>query len=113
MITNAVVYPMHGPRGGHNPAERARHPRVLNDVMVNRLARVSVVMRKLRGWGITVLRHNLSGADHGHMPLITIKRDPAVSIAPLLDARVTWIPGPPTVGLVVMDRVTIRWEEPR
>ncbi|MDR2452883.1 MAG: hypothetical protein LBE85_14230 [Candidatus Accumulibacter sp.] len=100
------------------PAPAATAPRVLAGELARRLRHVNGVCRRLRDWGIGIAGVDLRRDAAKSLPHVLIRRDPAVSIAPLLDAApeaVTWIPstGPrPPRGLTVIDHVLIEWDEP-
>jgi hypothetical protein len=99
------------------PAPAVAMPRVLAGELARRLRHVNDICRRLRGWGIGVKGIDLRRDAPKSLPHVTIRRDPAVSIAPLLDAApeaVTWIPGTgqrPPRGLTVIDHVLIEWDE--
>lgn len=89
---------IHGPAAtplrlihAHDPAAGAGKlaaPRVLSDEVLARLTALNAAVRSLRAMGIRVRSTRLDGefpADIGE-PSIRIERNPAVSLAPLLDA---------------------------
>ena len=112
MITNATIYPMHGPRGGHNPSAPQRHPRVLTDSVLGRLARLNNVVRRLREWGLGIAEQRVDGPRGA--PYVRITRAPQVSIAPLLDATQhrNWLRVSPRPACLhaELDGVNIEWE---
>lgn len=117
MITHAVV-PMPRKRGRVDTRSGRSEPslHVLTEQTSQRLQQLNAAARRLRTWGITILRQDLAGIwpAVGH-PTITIVRRRDQSIAPLLDAvgRVTYIPGAKITALALLDGVRVTWEEPR
>lgn len=99
-------------------AERAHSPRVLGAEAVSRLATLNAAMRRLREMGIRVVSHSLAGEPVAcGDPSVRIVRDPAVSLAALLDAagsRSFWhhTPGLVTVSCLFAG-VCVIWEERR
>lgn len=119
MITNATIYPMHGPRGGHNPAQRPVH--VLNNQATRHLARMNDVLRTLRTLGVRVLACHLDGEWPAVAePSIRIERDLQRSFAAFLDAA-----GPRNWVEIARDGISAKtaacklggvwiiWEEPQ
>ena len=85
MITTANIYPMHGPRGGHNPASRPAH--VLNDIAIRNLTRMNAAARALRRLDVRIVECHLDGEWPAvSEPSIRIERDPNRSFAAFLDA---------------------------
>lgn len=102
MITNATIYPMHGPRGGYNPAQRPAH--VLTSQATRHLARMNAAMRTLRTLGVRVLECHLEGGWPAiNEPLIRIERDPQRPFAAFLDAA-----GPRQWVCIARDGVSIK-----
>ncbi|WP_418647245.1 hypothetical protein ACNQFN_18795 [Thauera butanivorans] len=119
MITNATIYPMHGPRGGHNPAQRPAH--VLTDRARRNLARMNAAARTLRTLGVRVLECRLDGEWPAVAePSIRIERDIHRSFAAFLNAA-----GPREWVTVAHDGISTKsaacrlegvwiiWEEPQ
>lgn len=102
-----------------NP-DSARPPRVLCDQVVRRLTVLNGALRALRTMGIRVLEHSVHGQFPGDEcePTIRIERDPATSIAALLDAagpRSYWQRGigadAVTVAFCSFMSCCVMWEE--
>lgn len=102
MITNAAIYPMHGPRGGHNPASRPAT--VLTDRAHRHLAQMNATVRELRALGVGILEYHLEGEWPAvGEPSIRIKRDPGKSFAAFLDAA-----GPRQWVMIARDGVSTK-----
>jgi hypothetical protein len=94
-------------------------PRVFSDEVLTRLCNLNAAVRGLRAMGIRVRATNLSGEYAGaDEPSIHIHRDPASSIAALLDAAGPRRYVPHTVDGVAMASVRcayrgclVMWEE--
>lgn len=85
MITNATIYPMHGPRAKYNPASRPAT--ILSDRAQRDLAKMNTAARQLRTLGVEVLECHLEGEWPAvGEPSIRIKRDPSKRFAAFLDA---------------------------
>lgn len=101
---------------GGNPADAAP-PRVLTHIATARLAALNGAVRDLRAMGLKIKSQTLGNAIlAGGPPLVRISRDPAVSIAPLLDAagpRVfVQVGNPPvTIAHCLLRGVMVAWEE--
>lgn len=101
------------------PPEAARPPRVLCEGTVRRLAALNDALRALRAMGVRVLEHSVRGAfPADDEPLIRIERNPAESIAALLDAagpRSYWTRGTGadavTVASCTLLECRVMWEE--
>jgi hypothetical protein len=101
---------------GGNPAD-ATPPRVLCRTLIQRLAVLNNAVRELRAMGLAIESQSIGNAIlSGGPPLVRIRRDPAVSIARLLDAagpRVfVRIGNPPvTIAHCLLRGVMVAWEE--
>ena len=99
---------------GANPAHAAP-PRVLCEQTIARLAALNAVARRLREWGLAIAEQQLEGEwPARNQPLVRLRRDPARSIAPLLDATRdrSWlsIGRGPTTAHAELDGVMVVWE---
>lgn len=92
-------------------------PRVLNRVLLQRLGLVNRAVRSLRAMGLPIESQSLENKIlAGGPPLVRIRRDPTVSIAPLLDAagpRVFVRLGSARVTFAhcMFEGVMVMWEE--
>jgi len=70
------------------PAPHQPSLKVLNDSAIAHLASLNTATRQLRQWGISVDKINPYDSRHDS-PVITIRRDPDVSLRALLDKAIT------------------------
>ncbi len=100
--------------------DAAPAPRVLSDAVVRRLTTLNDALRALRAQGLRVLEHSVDGQYPGaeDEPTIRIERNPAESIAALLDAsgpRSYWQRGIGTEAVTVAScsfrGCCVMWEE--
>jgi hypothetical protein len=101
---------------GANPADAAP-PRVLSRSLIQRLALLNNAVRELRAMGLAIVSQSIENRIlAGGPPSIRIHRDPAMSIAPLLDNAgprvfIRHNSAQTTLAYCLFKNVMVVWEE--